>query len=244
MDAGAEKTAIIRKWQRQVDAWQGLGKSALRDSVPTVGPFERAFPDQVFPVAALHEFQSFSPSDAASTQGFLSALCGKFLASGGTCLWMGGGGKVFPPALTYFGLDPSRIVFIDAPRTRDVLWAVEEALKCDILTAVIGEVSDVGFTESRRLQLAVEKSGVCCLLHRHRPRTTGNLACTSRWHIRPLPSLSEEGLPGVGLPFWDVQLLKVRNGRPGSWQLGWADGQFTEKERPQEHLVFTQSFTG
>lgn len=244
MYAEAEKTAIVRKWQRQVDAWQGLGKSASQPETPMVGPFENAFPDRVFPLKALHEFRSFGRSDAASTRGFLSALCGKFMGDTGTCLWVGGGGTVFPATLAHFGLDPSRIVFIDATRPRDLLWAMEEALKCEMLRAVIGEVPDVGFTESRRLQLAVEKSGVCCLLHRHRPRSEGSLACTSRWHISPLPGIVEEGVPGVGHPFWDVRLLKVRNGRPGSWQLGWTDGVFTEKEQSHERTFFTQTSTG
>lgn len=37
---------------------------------------------------------------------------------------------------------------------------MEEALKCGGLAAVVGEVQDISFTASRRLQLAVEQSGV------------------------------------------------------------------------------------
>jgi protein ImuA len=34
-----------------------------------------------------------------------------------------------------------------------------------------------------------------------------------------------DGMPGVGFPRWNVQLLKVRNGKPGAWQIEWsADG--------------------
>jgi protein ImuA len=33
-------------------------------------------------------------------------------------------------------------------------------------------------------------------------------------------------LPGVGFPKWNVELLKVRNGKPGSWQVEWAAGKF------------------
>ena len=40
------------------------------------------------------------------------------------------------------------------------MWAIEEALKCDGLAAVIGEMKELSFTNSRRLQLAVEKSHV------------------------------------------------------------------------------------
>ena len=38
-----------------------------------------------------------------------------------------------------------------------MLWVIEEALKCEGLAAVIGEIKELSFTQSRRLQLAVEK---------------------------------------------------------------------------------------
>jgi hypothetical protein len=33
-------------------------------------------------------------------------------------------------------------------------------------------------------------------------------------------------MPGVGFPGWNVELLKVRNGKPGSWQIEWAESRF------------------
>jgi protein ImuA len=36
----------------------------------------------------------------------------------------------------------------------------------------------------------------------------------------------EDGLPGVGFPRWQVELLKVRNGNPGCWQVEWVAGSF------------------
>jgi protein ImuA len=33
-------------------------------------------------------------------------------------------------------------------------------------------------------------------------------------------------MPGVGFPRWNVELLKVRNGKPGSWQIEFAAGRF------------------
>jgi protein ImuA len=37
----------------------------------------------------------------------------------------------------------------------------------------------------------------------------------------------DNGIPGVGFPCWNVELLKVRNGRPGTWQVEWRGGRFT-----------------
>jgi protein ImuA len=42
----------------------------------------------------------------------------------------------------------------------------------------------------------------------------------------PIASKTEGGMPGVGFPRWTVELVKVRNGRPGVWQLEWKEGAF------------------
>jgi protein ImuA len=103
---------------------------------------------------------------------------------------------------------------------------MEEALKCDGLSAVIGEVPELSFTASRRLQLAVEKSQVTGFLIRRSVRHLNTTACVTRWKITSLPSESEDDLPGIGYPRWNVELLKVRNGKPGSWQIEWVEGKF------------------
>lgn len=104
---------------------------------------------------------------------------------------------------------------------REVLWALEEALKCKALAAVVGELREISFTQSRRLQLAVEQSHVTGFLHRYAPRLENTVACVSRWKITSLPSVLDDKLPGVGAPRWNVHLLKARNGKPGSWQVEW-----------------------
>jgi protein ImuA len=35
-----------------------------------------------------------------------------------------------------------------------------------------------------------------------------------------------DGLPGVGFPCLEVELVKIRNGRSGIWQFGWKNGTF------------------
>jgi protein ImuA len=143
---------------------------------------------------------------------------------------------VFPPALKVFGIEPQRIIFIDVNRPKEALWAVEEALKCEALAAVVGELSELSFTESRRLQLAVEQSKVTGFIHRYNPRSENTVACVTRWKIKPAPSSEEEGLPGLGFPRWNVELLKVRNGRPGSWQIEWSAGSFKQVNETNEQV--------
>ena len=63
---------------------------------------------------------------------------------------------------------------------------------------------------------------------RHQPRIINTIACVSRWRITSLPSELQDGMPGVGFPRWNVELLKVRNGKPGTWQLEYSSNRLKE----------------
>jgi protein ImuA len=84
--------------------------------------------------------------------------------------------------------------------------------------------------ESRRLQLAVEESGVTGFILRKDASKAASTVATARWRVSPLPSGNEDGMPGLGFPRWQVDLLKVRNGNPGSWVMEWAGERFAEVE--------------
>jgi protein ImuA len=148
------------------------------------------------------------------------------MRNGGVSLWISSSRIVFPPALKCFGIEPDKIVFIDVPKQKDVLWVMEEALKCEGLAAVIGEMPEISFTASRRLQLAVEQSRVTGFVIRVNQRNLNTTACVTRWKITSLPSVLPDSMPGVGFPRWNVELLKVRNGKPGTWQVEWKAGRF------------------
>jgi len=128
------------------------------------------------------------------------------------------------------------MIFIDLLKDKDVLWVMEEALKCTGLAAVIGEVRGLDFKQSRRLQLAVEQSHVTGFVLRNQSAKIGSTACAARWQIKPLPSEAVDGLPGLGFPRWQVELLRVRNGQPGNWIIEWSDNKF----KPIEKQVLEQ----
>ena len=203
---------------------QAIQAGAISD--PGLGPLNAAFPYGHFPYGAVHEFLSHGLESGAATAGFISGLVSGLMKNGGAALWIGTSRTVFPPALKMFGIEPERIIFIDLQKEKDVLWAMEEALKCNGLAAVIGEMPELSFTISRRFQLAVEQSRVTGFVLRSNPRNLNTNACVSRWKINPLPTVSYDELPGLGFPRWNVELLKIRNGKPGSWQIEWADQRF------------------
>jgi protein ImuA len=225
------KKDIISQLQKDILLWQGF-TPPVGSMVKGIGlgPLESAFPNGVFPTGTIHEMICPMPEQAAATSGLIAGLLSSLMKQGGACLWISTSRKLFPPSLIAFDLEPDRMIFIDLQREKDVLWAMEEALKCEGLAAVIAEVREISFAQSRRLQLAVESSKVTGFLLRNDPRKLNTTTCVARWQVTPLSSEFEDGLPGVGFPRWQVELLRVRNGTPGSWNLEWIDGGFVPVE--------------
>ncbi len=241
--------------QQKADIFAGLQADILRlQGFKTVqntvldsglGPLKYAFPNATFPLGAMHEFVSAKPEETAATLGFLSGLLNILMGSNGAVLWISPSRMLFPPALKSFGLNPDRFIFIDVQKEKDALWVLDEALKCSALTAVVGELPNMSFTHSRRLQLAVEESQVTGFLLRNQPRAIGTTACISRWYISPLPSTNEDdNLPGIGFPKWHVHLQRIRNGKPGAWDIQWKDGRFAPVYQPVFTIQQTQQQAG
>lgn len=236
----SEKQQTINQLRRDILSMQGHTPPATNNGHTFgLGPIETAFPNGIFPVGAIHEFICEKPEHAAASGGFISGILGKLMTGGGACLWISRLRTVFPPALKVFGVKPDRIIFVSLPSEKDVLWAMEEALKCEGLAAVACELSQINFAQSRRLALAVEQSKVTGFVVISDFRKIEATASAARWRIKPLPSLLEKGMPGVGFPRWQVELLKVRNGRVGTFQLGWKAGSFIQDRQdniPEEVL--------
>jgi protein ImuA len=236
------KNHIISQLQREIFLLEGFKPGNIINPAIELGPLINAFPNNTFPLGAIHEFLLSGAESIAATSGFVSGLLSGLMKGGGISLWISTSRTLFPPALKNFGISPDQFIFIDLQKEKDLLYIMEEALKCPALTAVVGELRDISFTASRRLQLAVEKSQVTgFVLHGSSPNTT---ACLSRWKITSLPSYVFKDLPGVGFPQWKVDLLRIRNGRTGHWQLKWEKGKFHHIHTPTLELPEQQKKTG
>ncbi len=170
-------------------------------------------------LGCLHEVAG--EADDGAADGFCAALL-SCLPAGKPVLWCRpeDGAPPYAHGLRAFGLDPERIILATIPRPADRLWAMEEALRCRDLAAVLGEVDSLDATASRRLQLAAEAGGtVGLLLRRHGTSTTA----VTRWQVSSAPSGagSLDVLPGPSR--WRVQLRACRGGRPGGWLMEWSD---------------------
>lgn len=223
-----DKSGMIEKLRQDILRWEGYRAPAAGTSqVVGLGPVEAAFPNQVFPIGTVHEMVCGNTEQAAACGGFVAGLLSVLMQQGGACLWIGLSGNVFPVSLKTFGVEPERIIFVHLMQNKDALWVMEEALKCNGLSAVVAELREIDFKQSRRLQLAVEQSRVTGFILRNELEKMSTTACAARWRISPMPSESVDGLPGIGFPRWQVELLRVRNGQPGNWIMEWNEGRFT-----------------
>jgi len=224
----ATKEDIISKLRKDIVFWEGFRPPEPGQTGSMgLGMIEKAFPNAVFPTGAVHEFISSSPEDTAACGGFITGVVRSLISDGGACIWVSWTRRIYPPALKSFGIDPERIVFADVPFEKDVLWVAEEALKCDGVATVICETRNLSFMESRRLQLAVEKSKATGFILRKDVKKINTTACVARWQVTAIPSELRAGVPGVGFPRWQVDLQKVRNGTPGSWIVEWKRKAFS-----------------
>ncbi len=214
------KSDIIAQLQREILPLQGF-KTTLNNTALDVklGSIKNAFPNNTFPLGAIHEFISTLPGDVAVTNGFIISILASLMKNGGVSIWIGSSQTIFPPALQSFGIAPDKIIFINLQKEKEILWVMEEAMKCEGLVAVVGQIQDLNFTASRRLQLAVEHSLVTGFIICQNPRKINTTSCITRWKITSLASGSADDMPGVCFPRWNVELLKVKNGKPGTWQI-------------------------
>ncbi|MGZ2257217.1 ImuA family protein [Roseobacter sp. A03A-229] len=126
------------------------------------------------------------------------------------------------PYLPGLGAQP-QVIWVNVSRPADVLWSMEEGLRCSALSAVIGEVwgdpPALDFTATKRLALRAEAAGVACWLIR-RATAPGLSAARERWRVGSLPSAAHpDDVHAPGAPRWQAELFKSRTRKPGTWAL-------------------------
>lgn len=182
----------------------------------------------------MHEFLP-APADAAA-HGLVATLLSRLPP--GPILWcrhqdggdpLGWAGMPYGPGLAALGLDASRLILVRPGSADDALWALEEALRCPSLAAVVGDGVLPGPVALRRLQLAAEDGGALGLLILPPLARPPPSVALTRWHVASLADVPapEDG----GRQRWLVSLLRARgSGGSGSgsgrWEVAWDDAAF------------------
>jgi protein ImuA len=130
-------------------------------------------------------------------------------------------GRLYGQGLSEFGVDPQRLILIEARNDKDVLWALEETLRAEAIpAAVAGAVeADLDLTVSRRLNLAATLHNTPLFLTRPADAAGANAAAT-RWRIAAAPA-ARDRFGAVSRVRWHASLERCRNGRSGEWFVEW-----------------------
>ena len=170
---------------------------------------------------ALHEVSAVSEAHVTAAAGFISGIahseCGVVWIA--EDMAVAESGALYGCGLDEFGLPPERLLLVNAGHRRDLLWAMEEALHCRAVGAVIGELrhQSIDAVALRRLSLAAATSGAFAFLLRSSPSQESSTAAT-RWIVSAAPSQPRYG---PGAPRFEAQLVRNRRGPLGSWLLEW-----------------------
>ena len=200
-----------------------------------VSRIDRALPGGGLRLGCIHEVAG----DEAAT-GFCAALLALALAAGppgGKLLWLAREDDLYAPGLVRYGIGAGQLLVVSGLHRRDdMLWAMEEALRCRAVRGVVAETGvvartgrmaetgGIGLAAGRRLMLAAEGTGVLGLVLSRRAGARrrgggGVRTAVSRWRVTGVPG-GDSGNGGAE-PRWRVELLHCRGGRPAEWILGW-----------------------
>ena len=175
---------------------------------------------------ALHEFAALGEAHAAAATGFVTGVAARAAAS---LVWVAEdmaaleSGALHGPGLDGFGVAPERLTTVAVGQRRDLLWAMEEALRCRAVGCVVGEMRHgaLDAVAVRRLSLAAAETGALALVLRAAPEDDASTAAT-RWMVGAAASAHAQ-------PCFAVALTRNRRGPRGQWILEWSDsdGRFT-----------------
>ncbi len=149
-------------------------------------------------------------------------------------------GLPYGPGLLSFGFDPDALVLVRAANMGELLWAVEEAIACQAVAAVVADIGShsklLDFTASRRLSLRAAATGGSIFLLRYGEGREAS-AAHLRWRLSPSQS-AERRYDGKapGPLRWRVELEKgalIKN--QTEFVLGWTENGFTTLPAQRRH---------
>ena len=183
---------------------------------------------------ALHEIGPAAALQDGAVAGFAMALAARALGGHGQAVWIQPdftvteAGALYGPGLDLMGLPMERLVILRVPRPRDALWAMEEALKCRAVGAVVTEFAReaADLTATRRLALAAREGGGFGLILHPNAAPDSQSFCShpttasTRWEVASARG-ARDRFGGLGPITFALSLVKNRRGRTGQWHLSW-----------------------
>ena len=143
--------------QAQAEAGLSSGYEKIDQHLPGGGWPRHALTEILTEQYGVGELQLLMPAlSRLSAEKPLADFCSDSQEPGWIA-WVAPPFQPYPPALTQWGINLSRLLIVRPKDDSEILWAAEQALVSGTCAAVLLWPSQLGDQDSRRLQLAAEK---------------------------------------------------------------------------------------
>ena len=208
---------LLTQLRQEVDRLEEIQRRFTR-TVPVCDMIDSWLPHGGLPAGCVHEIKGSSLATAIALASLLSAR----IPQKGAILYVAPDHSFYPLGLLPYGVKLEQWIHVSARHSKDLAWAVLEALRCSQVSAVLAVMEATDLTFCRRLQLSAESSGATGFLLGNANSAAAASAIT-RWRISSVN----------GEACWALELLYCRGGRPGKWITTWRNQRLEPARPPQ-----------
>ena len=171
---------------------------------------DRLLPDRGFHRGTLVEWLVAGAGSGGETLALIAAR--EACQDGGVLVVLDEAKQLYPPAAARLGIDLDQMIVVQAANAADNLWALDQALRCPAVAAVLAWPKRLDGRTFRRLQLAAEQGGSLGVLIRPESAEREPSWADVRLRIEPLPVPASAALPPAAGRRLRIQLLRTRGG--------------------------------
>jgi hypothetical protein len=189
---GGARDQLLQALREQITRLEGARRPVGNPAFVPSGcePLDRLLPDGGFRGGTLVEWLAAGDGTSRETLAFGTAR--EACREGGAVVVLDDAGEFYAPAAVRLGIPPEQMIVVRASTHADNIWALDQALRCPAVAAVVAWLAKLDAHTFRRLQLAAEEGGGLGLLVRPEAARHEPSWAEVRLWIEPLPTAAPE----------------------------------------------------
>ena len=163
----------LQTLREQLQRWEASHHKPLTDEIISTGcqPWDQLLPRGGFVPGQLVEWLSSRAGSGAATLAWWVAVRAVSVATAHqhatpTIVVVDRDGDFYPPAAIAAGISPQQVMIVRPKNQADMMWVIDQALRCSAVTAVWSNLHKIDPRHFRRMQLAAEEGATLGLLIR------------------------------------------------------------------------------